>query len=119
VHGNVVAGFGNVFFDLFNVTSNTSILRNNHIGVMEGQPAAESDTTTGDPKWDIVGMYPRPQAVSPLRDSGRNSPLGGLSAKDTAGDPRVVGVAVDRGALEADAVAPPPPAESVFANGFE
>lgn len=119
LYGNVVAGFGNVFFDLFNVTSNTSILRNNHIGVMEGQPAAESDTTTGDPKWDIVGMYPRPLAVSPLRDSGRNSPLGGLSVKDTAGDPRVVAGTVDRGALEAEAVAPPPPEEAVFANGFE
>lgn len=118
-HDNVSAGNGNAEFDVFNVTSGTAIYRNNHIGHMQGAASSESDTTTGDPQWTITGTYPRAKAVSPLRDSGRNSPLGGLPAIDAAGNQRVLGGTVDRGAMEADVEALPPAPDAMFANGFE
>ena len=81
-------------------------LRNNHFAtrLFTGGASSEMGTTTGDPQWDIVGSIATPKTISVLRDSGTNSPTGGLAATDFSGNARIVNVTVDRGAIEAAAV---------------
>ena len=50
-----------------------------------------------------------PDLVSPLRDSGDNTPTGQVPNIDFSGQPRIVNLTIDRGAVEADA----PPASEV------
>jgi hypothetical protein len=76
----------------------------NHFGTKgfaNGAPFSESDTTTGDAAWAGLGVERIPLDVSPLRDSGNNSPTGGALAIDFRGNPRVVNTVIDRGASEA------------------
>lgn len=56
----------------------------------------------------------RPLPGSPLRDSGRANPNGGIGDRDITGGPRVLGTAVDRGAVEATSNA-----DRIFANDFQ
>jgi hypothetical protein len=93
-------------------------LRNNHIGVgyFEIAPIVNLNPTTGDPGWTLTGIYPTPNEVSPLRDSGTNSPYGGVGTVDLAGNARIVNATVDRGAIEAAANAP---TDRIFADAFE
>lgn len=82
------------------------VLKNNHfetVSIFNGVPFSEVNTTTGDPAWTLVGSRMVPDAVSPLRDSGDNAPLGGLPNIDFSGQPRIVNLTIDRGAVEADA----------------
>jgi len=87
-------------------------LNRNHFQTLEitgGAPASQIDTTTGDPLWhlDVARMVPDAlPAASPLRDSGDNAPNGGVPTIDFSGQPRIVNVTIDRGAVEA-ADAPP------------
>jgi hypothetical protein len=81
-------------------------LVNNHfetVGIFNGAPFSEVNTTTGSPAWTLVGSRMVPDAVSPLRDSGNNSPLGQIPNIDFSGQPRIVNLVIDRGAVEADA----------------
>lgn len=84
-------------------------LRNNHFGSVSlgGIPFSEAGTTTGDAQWTPDG-YGRmlPDVESVLRDSGNNSPLGGIPAVDFIGNARVINSVIDRGAMEAAAVPP-------------
>ena len=100
--------------DMDNKAGNT-YLRNNHIGVLHATvaPTIDFNTTTGDPGWTKVGIYPIPNLTSPLRDSGYNTPLSGVGAVDLAGNPRMVDGTVDRGAIEA-ATDP----DRIFADDF-
>ena len=87
-------------------------LTNNHFqtkNITNGAPASETNTTTGDPAWSLVVARMVPDAVSPLRDSGNNTPTGDVPNIDFSGQPRIVNVTIDRGAVEADA----PPASEV------
>lgn len=83
--------------------SSALTLTNNHITSRD--PAmlvfSEINTTTGPAMWSGTGYVRVPNAGSQLRDSGTNSPLGGLSAADIRGLTRVVNSVVDRGAVEA------------------
>lgn len=103
--------------DFQNLTAN-SYLRNNHIGVSNYNvvPSYNLNPTTGDPGWTITGIYPTPNAVSKLRDSGTNAPFGGVGTFDVAGNPRIANATVDRGAVEA---APNAPSDRIFADGFQ
>lgn len=81
-------------------------LYNNHITEIRYSPAnalpfLEQGTTSGDPMWSGTGPFRVPNAASPLRDSGRNNPAGGLSTTDARGLARVQNGIVDRGAIEA------------------
>lgn len=81
-------------------------LRNNHFGTksMVGLPFSDVGTTTGDPQWTQVGSIIVPDTISPLRDNGDNSPIGGLASTDFDGSARIVNNVVDRGAVEAAAI---------------
>ncbi len=81
-------------------------LRNNHFGTksMAGSPFSEVGTTTGDAHWTRVASIIVPDTISPLRDSGINSPTGGLASTDFDGSARIVNTTVDRGAIEAEAI---------------
>lgn len=81
-------------------------LRNNHFEnyYWIGTPDSEQGTTTGNPQWTISGSFPVANAVSPLRDSGLNNPLTGLTSVDIRGHARIINGTVDRGAVEADVV---------------
>lgn len=57
---------------------------------------------SADPQLDATGRPAVPG--SPAINSGRNGPPGGLPAVDIAGNPRLVGSAVDRGAYESNVV---------------
>ncbi len=76
--------------------------RNNHFGTMSasGQPAAVSDTTTGDAMWTLNGYRRIPNVASPLRDSGINNPGGGIPSIDFSGTTRIINGTIDRGAVE-------------------
>ncbi len=79
-------------------------LVNNHITSRAASPVppfSEVNTTTGATMWSGAGPFRIPDVGSPLRDSGNNSPAGGLSATDARGLPRVINTVVDRGAVEA------------------
>ncbi len=93
-------------FQFYSPAATGLTLRYNHFGTVKltGVPSSEIGTTTGDPKWSGVGNVRIPDNQSPLRDSGSNSPLGGLASIDFRGNPRVSNGTVDRGAVEADPV---------------
>jgi hypothetical protein len=98
----------NPSYDFVSDAPTSLTLRNNHFAtsnITGGSPASESGTTTGNPGWTQVGLRMVPNAVSPLRDSGLNSPLGGVPNIDFSGQSRIVNVVIDRGAVEADAPA--------------
>jgi len=81
-------------------------LNRNHFqtyNITGGSPQSETDTTTGDPAWSLVVARMVPDEISPLRDSGDNTPLGQIPNIDFSGQPRIVNVTIDRGAVEADA----------------
>ena len=107
----------NVAQDLDNSAGNT-YLRNNHIGAptLSVAPVLNLNTTTGDPGWTLVGIYPIPNLASPLRDSGTNSPNAGIGALDLAGNARIVNTVVDRGAIEAAFNSNP---DLIFKDGFQ
>lgn len=104
-------------YDFRNIDGNT-YLRSNHFGTatMTVAPLLNLNTTTGDPQWTLTGIYPVPNASSPLRDSGYNTPVGGLGPVDAAGNARVINNTVDRGAVEAD---PAQPMDRIFGNSFD
>ncbi|MBL8298108.1 MAG: hypothetical protein JNN30_07110, partial [Rhodanobacteraceae bacterium] len=106
----------NGMYDFVNDSGN-SYLRNNHFGTarMLVAPVLESNSSTGDPGWTIVGIFPIPNVVSPLRNSGYNTPAGGVGSIDIEGNMRVINGTVDRGALEADSMLPP---DAIFASAF-
>lgn len=79
-------------------------LVNNHITSRTASPVppfSEVNTTTGPTMWSGSGAFRVPDIGSPLRDSGSNSPAGGLGTTDIRGLPRVINTVVDRGAVEA------------------
>ena len=118
VSNNVVVNNSEGLFaaDVRNQLGN-SYLRNNHIGSLNAviPPVFNLGATTGAPDWTINGIYPTPNASSPLRDSGYNTPVGGLGTADLAGNTRKVNGTVDRGAIEAGAVTQ----DLIFADNFE
>ncbi|MBK7143912.1 MAG: hypothetical protein IPH76_01415 [Xanthomonadales bacterium] len=66
-------------------------LRNNHFGsrvYRDGQPFSEIATTTGDAQWTQSGIRMVPNAESVLRDSGDNTPTGGIPSIDFSGNAR-------------------------------
>ncbi|HLF29552.1 MAG TPA: IPTL-CTERM sorting domain-containing protein [Xanthomonadales bacterium] len=96
----------NPSYDFLSNAPTSLTLNKNHfqtVSISNGAPSSEIDTTTGDPDWTLVGSRMVPDAVSPLRDSGDNSPLGGVPSIDFSGQPRIVNLTIDRGAVEADA----------------
>lgn len=95
-------------YQAYSAVGTSLTLRNNHFGtkLFTGGVSSESGTTTGNALWTQVGSIIIPDANSPLRDSGLNSPTGGLATTDFNGDARIVNGTVDRGAIEA---APVPP----------
>ena len=97
VYGGVQAGTAG---------TRTLSLRNNHFenDNFSGE-YLEQGTTSGSAKWTLVGAYRTPNPNSPLRNSGVNSPLGGVGSKDIAGQARIQDGTIDRGAIE---VAPTP-----------
>ncbi len=80
----------------------TLSLRNNHFASDNffGE-FLEQGTSSGNAKWTLVGAYRVPHPDSPLRNSGTNSPLGGVGSQDIAGQARIQDSTIDRGALEA------------------
>lgn len=121
VTNNVIVGnlsSANVSRDL-GVETGSAYLRNNHVGSAHFAvaPVVNLNATTGSPKWTITGIYPKPDADSPLRNSGVNAPAGGVGTFDLTGKARVAEGTVDRGAVESDAVVLPP--DTIFANAFE
>lgn len=114
VSNNVVAqndpsGWSNTAAQVYSATGDCTSgldLRNNHFEnyYWTGTPATNQSTTDGNPLWTISGDYPAAQAVSPLRDSGINNPLSGLTSVDIRGNARIVNGTVDRGAVEAAVV---------------
>jgi len=104
--------------EVYSYDATSMTLRNNHFESAHLlNPFLESGTTDGDPLWTGVGMVRIPDAVSPLRNSGINSPSGGIPAIDIRGDARIVSGTIDRGAVEAVAVAVPL-TDAIFSNGF-
>lgn len=93
-------------FQFYSPAATGLTLRNNHFGTekLTGTPSSELATTTGDPQWTGSGNLKIPNSQSPLRDSGLNSPTGGLAATDYRGKTRIINGTVDRGAVEADPV---------------
>jgi hypothetical protein len=70
---------------------------------MQSEPPLFADPAGGDF---------RQLAASPTVDAGAGAPPAGLGATDVAGDPRVVGAAVDIGAHELQPPPEPPPVET-------
>lgn len=93
-------------YQAYSALGTSLTLRYNHFGTRLFTGGVNSDvgTTTGDAQWTQVGSIIVPDAVSPLRDSGTNSPTGGLASTDFQGDARIVNSVVDRGAIEAEAI---------------
>lgn len=102
--------------DVRNFLGNT-YMRNNHIGnlLAEVPPVFNLAMTSGNPNWTIAGIYPTPNPGSPLRDSGYNTPASGVGTLDLAGNTRITGGTIDRGAIEAAGVA----TDLIFADGFQ
>ena len=78
-------------------------LNRNHFqsAQFQGSVASETGTTTGDPQWNYTGSIATPKVVSVLRNTGTNSPTGGLASTDFSGNARIIDGTVDRGAIEA------------------
>ncbi|MDZ3822454.1 MAG: hypothetical protein U0S76_02515 [Pseudoxanthomonas sp.] len=112
VANNVFAGNG-VATDL-SIGNAPSHLRNNHVGGIVGSPGSNQGMTSGDPRLVADGVWWRPGVGSPLRDTGIATPNGGTGSLDIAGNPRVRGPAVDRGAFEAA-----PDLDTIWRNGFQ
>ncbi len=114
----IINAYNNVFFD--NTSSNSSdlsvasgvgLLSNNHIGILRGTPAGNSNRTQGDPGITFNNSwYTVLASNSPLRDSGSSFVPAGAGATDLQNQPRVQGARIDRGAIEFD---------QMFGNGFE
>lgn len=86
------------------------LLISNNIERQLGSGAAGSaDNTSIDPQFVDEVEY-RLQEDSPLIDTGTDSPLGGNSTQDLAGNPRISGAAIDLGAYESTLL---------FRSGFE
>lgn len=84
-------------------------------GVRSGPPpATETGTIEADPRF-VANSLPVPLPDSPLRNSGRNHPLGGQTSYDLAGLPRVQEGRIDIGAYEFS----PQVFDEIFANGVE
>ena len=98
-------------YDLLVGNGTPMVLSNNLVGEMAPLPAGvvNNNLLLGvDPRFtNVVNFYPR--ADSPLRNSGVN-PVGGIGVLDFAGENRVTGPQIDRGAYEF---------QELFANGFE
>lgn len=78
---------------------------------MHGTPASNVSATTGAPDFVLTPFgLPEPRAGSPLHDSGLGFVPGGAGVRGAAGQPRVAGQRIDRGALELP---------ELFRNGFE
>lgn len=114
IWGNA-AGTDRYDIDVTGLSANAAVLRYNHLGAIKGTPApSSSNTTTGDPSFvssrrEFWSDYAT-TGVSVARNSGNNSPAGGLTTVDINGHKRVQGSTVDRGAFEVD---------ELFGNGFD
>lgn len=109
------AGTDRYDIDVSGLSASAAVLRYNHLGAIKGTPAASSGNTTGgDPGFVAEAReYYIDYALTPTsvaRNSGNNSPTGGLTTWDVAGAKRMQGMAVDRGAFEVD---------ELFGNGFD
>ncbi|HEY2396980.1 MAG TPA: choice-of-anchor Q domain-containing protein, partial [Rudaea sp.] len=103
IYNNIFFGSGSKDLEILdeNRTTQLALLYDNVVGsrVAGTSPEFETNTQTGDPKLD--GNYQPIQApVSPVINTGNNSVPGGLPSVDLAGQPRLVGSRVDRGAYE-------------------
>jgi len=92
----------------FRANDGSGLLNNNHIGALVGTVGFQSQTTTGNALLDAIADTPT--ANSPVRNTGYNSPPGGLPSANYSGNARIQGGKVDRGAFEFD---------ELFGNGFE
>lgn len=115
IHAN--ADGDGLFRDLRILAGNT-FLRNNHIGTanLVVAPTLNLGGTSGNPGYTLIGIFPTPNAGSPLLNSGNNNPTGGIGSLDLAGNPRIASSTVDRGAIEVTA-GNPPPLDLIFRNG--
>jgi hypothetical protein len=88
---------------------NVTLVRNLY-GTISGDPPTvlSNNNLRVDPRFATDGIRLRPS--SPARDAGTNSPLGGASAVDLDGRPRVQGARMDLGAYEIPVI---------FDDGFE
>lgn len=85
-------------------------LRHNRLQAMVGPFSNGVGNTAGDPGFASAVDY-RPRPGSPLVDAGVAAPVGGTTLRDMSGLPRVQGMRIDIGALEAEA--------PMFSAGFE
>lgn len=109
------AGTDRYDIDVSGLSASAAVLRYNHLGTVKGTPApSSSNTTNGAPGFIQAARDNWPDyaitAASVARNSGNNSPAGGLTSVDVAGAKRVQGAGVDRGAFEVD---------EMFGNGFD
>lgn len=81
----------------------------NHFGAYSAAGVTDAFRTQGDPRF-VSDTDLRLRLNSPLRNSGTNSPQGGLWTVDVEGSTRIQGGTVDRGAYEYG---------EMFINGFE
>lgn len=81
----------------------------NHINALSAAGVVDNFRTQGDPRF-VSNSDLRLRVNSPLRNSGNNSPQGGLWNVDLEGSPRVQGGVADRGAYEFS---------ELLINGFE
>lgn len=97
---NIFAG-NDTASDLWIGSTASSILRNNHVQKLAGTVGSNLNMTTGLAmlEQDAAGYW-RPGNQSPVRDNGLANPAGGIGSKDIIGSSRVLGLGVDRGAVE-------------------
>lgn len=100
VANNIFAG-NDTASDLWIGNTASSILRNNHVQKLAGTVGSNLNMTTGPAmlEQDATGYW-RPGNQSPVRDNGLANPAGGIGSKDIIGSSRVLGLGVDRGAVE-------------------
>lgn len=100
VANNIFAG-NDTASDLWIGSTASSILRNNHIQTLTGSPGSNLHMTTGPAMLERdVGGYWRPGNQSPVRDNGLVNAAGGIGSRDIIGSARILGLGVDRGAME-------------------
>jgi hypothetical protein len=107
----------NPYYQFYSDLAYNLTLRNNHFatyGYLGTPYFSNINTTIGNPFWTLAGEVKVPDIVSPLRDSGLNTPTGGALAIDFLGNPRILNVTMDRGAVEA--AVPPPQGPQVTPN---